>query len=504
MKAINEYIKEHKITVNKSYVYEDKYSASHKPRSSNIDDEKPFTRKGLNDLLADAKLKKFDSIAVYSHDRLTRNVHESLILKFFFNKLKIDVIYCKPGEKLDTESEKLNIFFENLLNNLSALESNMIGSRTRLGNEYNINHGYWAGGPPPYGYKLLKINSRIEKSILSISYTEARIVQDIFNKYLQGLSPKGIADYIKNKYKNNTDRKWTKNSIISIIKNEDYTGVMKWDKKGGARNPIKHENPITSSQNDNNIIIEKEIWEQSRKIRNIQRKQPKFFSTSFLLKGYLVCGKCGKIMRTKNNGGKKGRVYYCLKEKWEWETCIKAELIEPKIIKKLGEYLTFVFSNGENFDDFYEKYKTEFNSKRVMNEKASAELLLQIIKNNDYLLKCENEIDNLQKSLNSSKTDIYETNSDFIISLEELHSYLKINENILTRNKNEVDEKIKDVITTKETLKEFLSQKKNLLDTIKSSTEDKEMYKRSLKLLLYDLVDKVIYNEDKSIDIIIK
>lgn len=140
----------------------------------------------MNELITDAKLGKLDAVAVYTHDRLTRNVEESLILKFLFKKLKIKLYYCKPGEKLDTESEKLEIFFDNLLDNLSALEANMIGSRSRLGNEYNINHGYWAGGPSPYGYKLKNISPKSKKSILSISYFEANIVQDIFKNIFKG------------------------------------------------------------------------------------------------------------------------------------------------------------------------------------------------------------------------------------------------------------------------------------------------------------------------------
>lgn len=502
--AIDKYINEHKIIVNKEYLYQDTYSASRKPKSSNIDDDKPFTRRGLNDLINDAKLKKFDTVAVFTHDRLTRNVQESLLLKFFFKKLNINVIFCKPGEKLDSESEKINIFFENLLNNLSALESNMIGSRTKLGNEYNVRHNYWPGGTVPYGFKLSKIHPGSEKSILKISYSEARIVKEIFNLYLQGMSPVKIAEHIKIKYKNNTDRKWTKNSIISIVNNQDYTGIIVWDKKGGVRNPVKHKNAIYSNKNDDAVIIEEELWEQIKEIKDLKKKRPKFFSTPFLLSGYLVCGKCGRMMRTKNNGGKKGRVYYCIKEKGSWESCIDAEKIEDTIIKILGERLTFVLNNDENFNKLYEKYKADFNFRKIMYEKASAELQLQIDENSNYLIECESQINNLEKLLNYSNKDKHDTNLNFIESLKELHSYLKINENIITERKRDIDNNAKADVINKEDFQRFISQKKNLLDSIEARIEDKDMYRRSLKLLLYDLVDKIIYNDDKNIDIIIK
>ena len=504
MRTINEYIKEHNISVSNPYVYEDEYSASRSPKSSSIDDEKPFTRRGLNNLIDNAKLKKFDTVMVYNHDRLTRNVQESLLLKFFFDKLKIKVIYCKPGENVDTESEKLNIFYENLLNNLSALESNMIGSRTRLGNEYNIKNGYWAGGPPPYGYKLIDIYTDRKKRIFDVSYSEARIVIEIFNLYLQGNPPVRIAQYIKNKYPDNGDRKWTKNSIISIVKNEDYTGVMVWDKKGGVKNPVRHKKSIISCKYEKNIIINDELWDQIKKIRDILRLQPKFFSSPFLLNRYLVCGKCGKEMRTKNNGGTKGRVYYCIKEEGKWEACVNAELIEPNVINKLGEHLTSVLINNDNFNMFYEKYKLTFNSKKNINEKASMELQLQIDENMDYLDKCKFEIDSMESELDPCNKDEYNTKLNFIESLKELHSYLNINLDIIRTKKKEIDNKINSTIYSKDILKEFISQKKNLLDNIENNSTDKQKYRRGLKFLLYDLVDKIIYNEDKSIDIMIK
>lgn len=514
MNAINRYIEVHNITFNKQYIYEDKYSASRGPNSTSIDDAKPFTRKGLNELINDAKLKKINTVMVLNHDRLTRNVQESLLLKYFFKKLDIDLIYCKPGENVNTASEKLDTFFENLLNNLSALESNMIGSRTRIGNEYNIKNGYWAGGPPPYGYRLNK-NPGSNKSVLKICYPEARIVIEIFNLYLKGLSPVKIAKHIKNKYPYNTDRHWSKNSIISIVNNEDYTGKMVWNKKGGIRNPVKHDVPIKSKKNKKNIIITPEQWEQVKIIKAIQKKQPNFFSSPFVLNGYLVCGKCGKIMRSKNNGVK-GRVYYCIKEKEEletfikgknkWETCIKAEKIEPAVIKKLGEHLTYVLSNNDNFNLFYEKYNLTFSSRKNIYVKAITELQSQIDDNNNYISDCILEINKLEDTWNYKVEDgEYNTISNFIESLKELHSYLIKNGNIIEAKKNDVDTKVAATILSSDTLKEFILQKKNLLDTIEKDITDKETYRRSIKLLLYDLIDKIMLSEDtKTIEIILK
>ena len=209
-------------------------------------------------------------------------------------------------------------------------------------------------------------------------------------------------------------------------------------------------------------------------------------------------------MNAKNNGGKKGRVYYCIKEKGKWETCIKAEFIEPKVIEALGEHLTYVLSNNDNFNIFYNKYKLSFKSRKSIYERAIEELQLQIDKNNNCIADCIYETNKLELQLNYDEINEYHTNSKLIEDLKELLSYLNISGDILNVNKNEINEKIITTIPNKDTLKSFILQKKNLLDTIKSNIINEDLYRRGLCLLLYDLVDKIIYNEDKSIEIILK
>lgn len=513
LKVINEYISNNNIKIDKQFIYEDKQSASRRPKGSSIDDERISTRKGLNDLIFDARLKKFDTVMVYSHDRFTRNVQEAFLLKFLFDKLNIEVIYCRPGEDTNSENKKINDFFESLLNNLSQLESNMIGSRARLGNSYNIKNNYWAGGPPPYGYALQKIYPGSRKSILKICYSEARIVMEIFNLYLQGFSPQKIADIIKDRYKDNTDRKWTKNTIVSIVKNEDYTGVMVWDKKGGVRNPVKHQNPIRSKKFEQNVIIEDELWKQIEKVRSIHRDNPKYFSSRFLLKGFLICGKCKKPMGAKNNGAGKSSVYYCMKEKAPskdsmkkkgiWEASIKADFIENKVINELGLLLSSLIMKEEYFNSFYERYEAEFFSRKAMYKKQINELSDQIEENSTYILNCLGEIANIDSNLSPTNKEQYEKGLDFIESLQELHSYLCINNKVLSARKEEAEKRLSEPIKSRETIKDFLLEKNNVFENIEKSIEDKEAYRRNLKMLMYDLIDKIVVSDD-NVEIILK
>jgi site-specific DNA recombinase len=484
--AINNYISQNKVNIGKMFTYEDKDSAYRNPKSSNIEDETISSRPGLNELLIDAKLKKFDCIIVYSHDRLTRNVHESLLLKFLFERLKIKVIYCKAGEQLDTESEKINLFFDSLLNNLAQLESSLISSRVKPSNEYNIKNNYWAGGPPPFGYKLVQQTKR--KSVLSPVYTEVRIVKEIFDLYIKGYIPKEIAEIIREKYGNTYNRKWTVNTIKGILSNKDYTGVMVWDKKGGAKNPVKHSNPITSSQVKSNIIVDEEVWNRAERIRSIQKDNHKIISTPFILNGLLVCGNCGKILKGKNNGEKKGRVYYCLKEKGIWDICVDAESIEETVITQVKEHFKYIFEKDETFNQFYEKYIRQFENRKKHFSLEISELEQQIKENEGYITECNNEIIKI-----SSESDAVEGSKEkvFLESLHEFQTYLSINKNVLKSRLDEVNRLHEATVVGKNELKKFWISQNNYLEIIKKQIDNPELYRRSLRILLLDIIDKI-------------
>lgn len=505
LSTIEKYIDDNKINVHSKFIYEDKDSASRRPRGLTIDDDKISSRPGLNELIADARLKKFDTIIVFSHDRLTRNVQESLLLKYLFTKLDIEIIYCRAGEKLNSENQKINDFFESLLNNLSQLESNLIASRVKLGNEYNIKHSYWAGGPPPYGYMLVKDHIDSKKSVLEIVYTEARIVKEIFTLYIRGYTPDKIAAVIKEKYQDNDDRKWTKNTIKSILSNKDYTGVIVWNKKGGVRNPVKHHNPIESKKIKDNIIISDAMWEEAQKVKALQIENAKYLSTSFLLKNYLTCSKCGKLMNCKNNGKSKSRVYYCLKEAGKWELSVNADLIENKVLQELGSLITSLLTVEDNLNKFYERYLNNFEVKKDLYLKQHSELMKLVSDNNHYLTECESELSTISSDLDPSDTDNYNKHIKFLEELAELNSYLQINKNILERKLSKIKEQVEKTVIDKDSFQRILLSKQNMLRFIEENAYDKSSYMRSLRILFYDFIDKIILSEDKTqIDIILK
>lgn len=300
------------------------------------------------------------------------------------------------------------------------------------------------------------------------------------------------------------DRKWTKNSIKSILANEDYTGLIVWDKKGGVRNPVKHSNPI-KSPNAHENIVSNELWMETQKIRQLQDNNPKYLTTKFLLKGFLQCGYCGETLKTKNNGGKKGRVYYCKKEEGKWELCVDADEIESKVVKYIGELLTNSLSE-EKIDYLFERYISNIKTQKELYYKQINEVEEEIKYAKQCFNECENEIQRLEKTLGDIDKSLIDKQIIFIESLEELRSYLNINITLLETNREAANKEYIKPVPSKETFIGFLAEKKALLDIFKSIS-NKKSYLRCMRTLFYDLVDKIIVSKNKKeigLEIILK
>lgn len=487
-------IKELNLQDRKKFIYDDTESASKRSPISTTENESITSRKNLAHLIEDAKLGKFDTLFVYSHDRLTRNVQEALLLKYLFKKLNVKVIYCRAGEDLNSQNAKINEFFEHLLNNISQLESNLIGARVKLGNEYKIKQNQWAGGPAPYGYKLNK--GPKGRTTLEVSNIESAIVKEVFNYYLFGYTPKDIAELIKIKYPENKDRQWTVNTIKSILSNESYLGYIVWNKKGGARNPVKHNNPIKSNKINKNEIISTQIWEEAQFIKSLQKQNPKILSTSFILKDLIICKDCGKKLKCKNNGKGKKRVYYCSNKKGKWDFCIDADVIETKVINSIIVHLSNIFSEKNNLNNFYDFYITKYNEKIEALKKQYLELNTQLNEVINSLKKCEEEINEISLSLPIDNIDEFDKQKVFLDALYEFKSYLHINKEILEEKIKKVEAKLNEPILDKNTFKRKLNQYKSLLNLKYDKTN-----RRHIRILLYNFLDNITITHDKNIEI---
>lgn len=507
-------------------IYDDTFSASLGPKLSILNSSNEsfnnlnpsiFLREGIRKLFYDASFKKFDKLIVYSHDRLSRDAYESLLIKHTLNKLNIDILYSKAGEQISSENDSMNTFLENLLSNLSALESNIIGGRTFIGNCGNILKNLWAGGPPPYGYELSPIPSNRRKSKLIVKPTEARIVKKIFELYILGYSPQNIVDYIKKEYKYNNDRLWTINSIKSILSNPIYTGVMAWNKKGGRRNPRKKDSSEHKySKFDLNLqLINDDTWSKANLLKELQHKDPKFLSTNFLLKGLITCGECGNILQTKNHGNSTGYVYYCRHENNNSDIdtknlslqtiTIKASIIHEIVFNEFSALIASLVDEDTNIDNLYTNYfnKSKLRKDSLISEKS--QLLDDISNIKSMIKKASDELIELNNnpSADSDDKDSYDKYLCLLVSIEEFVTNLKLLKYELNEKIKIIDKKILYDIIPKENFREYILSKLTPFEEILSE-QNTDIKNRCLRLLLISIIDYIKIYSNSSIEISLK
>ncbi|MDU4892354.1 MAG: recombinase family protein [Clostridium sp.] len=477
---------------------------------SNID-LSVFLRKSLRQLIFDATCKKFDKVIVYSHDRLTRDNYEALLIRHTLNKLNIEIHYARPGETKNPDgNETFNDFIENLLSNLASLESKIIGGRVFLGNEYNIKHNYWAGGPVPYGYTLISSPAKKSKKKLSIKPHEAVVVKSIFELYNLGHTPENIASHLNSTYKHFKETPWSKDSVKSILNNPVYTGTLTWNKKGGIKNPRKKGSSehVHSMPDDKIKIIDDSVWEKSIYIKTLQHNNPKFLSTPFLLHGLVKCGVCGNDFICKNHGNASGRVYFCSHKKTEKyldpTIKIKAPLLHSLVFNELKSIINNVLNDNLKFTDFYSNYLNSYTQYKnhLFIEKQEIEKNISYI--TEMIKKSDDEITNLNKQapidLEDKESKVFQELIDSIVYFKTVNKLKKAElEKSLSQLNIQLDKRPQDYDDIKNYMLDELSSLDNLLNL-----EDIEIKNRCLRLLLHNLVHSVILDSENKIEIMFK
>ncbi|MCY6370656.1 recombinase family protein [Clostridium ganghwense] len=484
-KAALNYSDEHELGLKGNMIFDESKPAS-TINNKNLDDDLNSTLKTrpvLQNILDMAQQKSFTDLIVFSRDRLTRNFQEFIALRFILQKNNINIHYCRTGETLNSSDNKINRFLDLVLANVAELEANTISIRVKGADRLCIKDGYWAGGKAPLGYKLKKskIPGRKRPACnLSPVRKDKKKIEEVFAYYNDGYGYRKIAQLMNKIY---GTREWTKSKVETIIKNETYTGYITWDRRGGRRSPGKHDTIVKSEKLNADIsFISSEDWNTLCKLRNRKNivKDPKYYSTPFLLKDKLICPKCGKKLKTKNYGknseGKYYRVYRCPTLcNGKSELIVNKESIEKKFMPVLCKIIKCT-----SIDELWELYSKQISKKRKEQGLMIAELYENIktidtLKSNIKAIFKENPNKDLQKRLEFQDALLSKTKEQYQLQVSQLKENLS-----------------KKFFTNKTEYAEALNRfYENFSDNFFSS----KIHPRKRRMLLDIIVDSITLNE---------
>ena len=344
-------------------------------------------RPALQELLADAKAKKFGLVLVHKIDRFSRNLKDLLMLVDELSSYGVG--FKSATEPFDTTTSAGKLMFQQL-GSFAEFERNRLAERVFPGMVKGVQQGNWQGARfAPFGYIYNKA-----KQLLEIEEREANIVKLIYTMYLSGKSTQDIAGYLDKKgYKTRTGKQFYNKFVCDILKNQIYTGKIVWNKKHYDKNQktkkhykcIKNDpSKILIAQGKHRSIIDEEDFAEVQKLlaNKTRTWRPRAKNKEYLLTGLLTCSKCnhkynGVSTISNHRTNKKKRWYRCSGPYASHIKCtnrsVKAEDIEPEVTKIVAQvvqndrlkqcrWTTGTLQNGANSPHFGENAKIGFSA----------------------------------------------------------------------------------------------------------------------------------------------
>ncbi len=257
------------------------------------------------------KSPPFNAILVWKLSRFARNREDSIIYKKLLRKHGVEVVSI--NEQIDdSPSGKL---LEGIIEVIDEFYSENLSHDTIRGMKENARRGFLNGSIPPYGFTKVKVRvGNADKWKLTPDKAEAPVIRRIFKMALAGKGAKEITRALNAEgLRTRRGRKWEINAIHYILRNETVTGVLIFNRvtKNSVKAVDRPADQMIRVENAHPAIIEHEVFQKAQKVikeRSPRRVHPRTVSSSYLLSGFLFCGKCGANMA--GCAGKSSRYFY--------------------------------------------------------------------------------------------------------------------------------------------------------------------------------------------------
>lgn len=316
-----------------------------------------FQRPAFQEMMADIKAGRTNCVIVKDLSRFGRNYLDAgEYIEKIFPFLGVRFIAINDGYDSAQErscSDHLMIPFKNLINEAYCRD---ISIKIRSQLEVKRKRGEYLGAFAAYGY----LKSESNKNQLIVDEYAAGVVRDIFKWKLEGSSPGAIAERLNStgilspmeykkslgmkyatSFKGKVQAQWSAASVIRILKNPVYLGVLAQGKETTPsykvhRRVRKDESQWIVVQGCHEAIVTKTDFDKVQKVLAQDTRVCKGESVVQPLSGMVFCGDCGANMvrKTVPSGGKKYVYYVCARNKGDKKQC-SAHSIRDTALEKI-------------------------------------------------------------------------------------------------------------------------------------------------------------------------
>lgn len=329
---------------------------------------------------------EIDMVITKSISRFARNTLDTLKYVRMLKEKNIAVYF--EDEKINTltmDGELLLV----VLSSVAQQEVENISANVKKGLKMKMKRGELVGFQGCLGYDY-----HPEDKTITVNQEEAKIVQYIFNRYIEGAGGSVIGKELENLgYKTRYgSSSWAQSTVIGIIKNEKYKGDLLMGKTFTV-DPISKRRLENFGEEDkfyirdhHEAIISEETFEKAQAILkrrnqnrvklsdgNIKREK---FSRQYAFSCMLECGFCGATLTRRNwhSGTEYSKVIWqCVTAtKKGKKFCPDSKAIPEKAIEDafVESYRILCSDNKEVLEEFLKRMEDNLNSSSV-NKKIS-------------------------------------------------------------------------------------------------------------------------------------
>lgn len=328
-----------------------------------------FERPAFQKMMDDVRARKIDCIVVKDLSRFGRNYLDAgeYIEKIFpFLGVRLIAVNDNYDSMDGTASNELVVPFKNLINEAYCRDSSV---KIRSCLEVKRRNGDFIGSFAVYGY----LKDPQNKNHLVVDGFAADVVRDIFRWKLEGVSAADIAaklnadgilapmDYKKQQgfrfatpFRIKSRSPWSATSVLRILKNPVYTGVLEQGKNTTPSYKVKKrvERPRGEwavVQGTHEAVVDRQDFFSVQKVLAMDTRRSPGGSKVELFSGIVSCGECGAPMvrKTIPSGGKKYVYYVCAAHKTE-KTCyahsIRDAALEKIVLESVQKQIQYVIS----------------------------------------------------------------------------------------------------------------------------------------------------------------
>lgn len=246
-------------------------------------------------------------------------------------------------------SDSLIVPIKNFLNDSYCRD---ISIKVRSNFESRRKNGEFVSNYTPYGY----LRSPDDKTQLVIDEAAGEVVRDIFRWKVEGMSPVTIAEKLnlrgvlspseykrsiginyKTAFQTNARSKWSPKTVIRVLTNEVYTGVLIQGKRTTPNYKVKHtilkdEQDWSRIEHAHEPIIQVREFELVQKLMQEDSRRASGSDTVHPLSGRVYCGTCGTLAKRSSvtyNGSK--YAYYTCPNTTKGGSCEKRRISEKEL-----------------------------------------------------------------------------------------------------------------------------------------------------------------------------